>query len=241
MAGEVGFFELVSRTWSGGGCSTRACSGGGSSGGRPARDGRSGPATSPAGCTAATRGPPRTCSSGSRTWTRRWSGCASSVGRSRRWMSRATRTRSPGGAASSSAATTRGRRSGSTSRRRVPDATSEQPGDQPGRVRGPVGLHRAVVDRAADLGGDGGRDHLGGGGRELHAPAGPVPGQAVGDVEVLLEVVGQGEVEERAPGRGQLHAGGQAPLDHGEVAGGQVPVQPMDVGVDLQAVVGREG
>src|SRR5215207_8592344 len=116
--------------------------------------------------------------------------------------------------------------------------TSGEPGgSQPWPVigeGGAVGLHRAVGDRAADLGGDGVGDHLGAGGGELHAPAGVVLAQAVGDVEVLLEVVGQGEVEERPAGRGQLHAGAEAALDHGQVADGQVLVEAVDVGVDLE-------
>src|SRR4029450_8542636 len=92
----------------------------------------------------------------------------------------------------------------------------------------------------ADLAGDGVGDDLRGGGGELHAAPGVVPAEAVGDVEVLLEVVGQGEVQERPPGRGQLHAGGEAALDHGQVAGGQVPVEPVDVGVDLPAGCRRQ-
>src|SRR4029450_9561579 len=89
---------------------------------------------------------------------------------------------------------------------------------------------------AADLVGDGGGDHLRGGGGEVHAATGVVPVQAVGDVVVLLEVVGQGEVQERPPGRGQLHAGGEPALHHRQVAGGQVLVEPVDIRVDLQPV-----
>src|SRR6266508_462678 len=57
-------------------------------------------------------------------------------------------------------------------------------GDEAGGPGGTVGLHRPVVDRAADLG-------VGGG--VVHPPARPVAVQAVGDVEVLLEVVGEGK------------------------------------------------
>jgi hypothetical protein len=41
----------------------------------------------------------------------------------------------------------------------------------------------------------------------------------VADVEVLLEVVGQRHVDERAPVGGELHAGRQAALHDRHVAG----------------------
>jgi hypothetical protein len=53
-------------------------------------------------------------------------------------------------------------------------------------------------------------------------------------VVVLLEVVGQGEVEEGSSVGGQLHGGGQAALDDGQVAGGQVAVQVGDEGPQLE-------
>ena len=70
-------------------------------------------------------------------------------------------------------------------------------------------------------------------GRRRSAPGG-------GDVEVLLEVVAQREVEERPPVGGQLHRRGQPALDDREVAGGQVPVEVVDVGADLEAVAARQ-
>ena len=54
------------------------------------------------------------------------------------------------------------------------------------------------------------------------------------DVEVLLEVVAQREDQERALVGGQLHRGGQAALDDGEVAGGEVLVEVVHVGADLE-------
>ena len=56
-------------------------------------------------------------------------------------------------------------------------------------------------------------------------------------MEVLLEVVAEREVEERASVRRQLHRRGQAALDDGEVAGGQVPVELVYVGAHLEPVV----
>ena len=97
-----------------------------------------------------------------------------------------------------------------------------------------------AADRAAELGGEGGGDGIGVGGGVVHPPARPVAVQAVGNVEVLLEVVAQREVQERPPVRRQLHAGGQAALHDREVAGGQVPVELRDERADLQAVVGGE-
>src|SRR6185437_12264379 len=49
------------------------------------------------------------------------------------------------------------------------------------------------------------------------------------------------EVEERAPGGGQLHGGGQTALDDGEVADAQMLVEPVDVAAQLKAGVLGEG
>ena len=47
----------------------------------------------------------------------------------------------------------------------------------------------------------------------------PVPSvEAVGDVEVLLEMIPQREIKERRSGRSELHAGGQTTLHEGQVA-----------------------
>ena len=70
--------------------------------------------------------------------------------------------------------------------------------------------------------------------RRSRAPTGAVPIQPVPDVEVLLEVVPQRHVQERPPVRGQLHRRRQAALHDREVAGGQVPVEVVHVGVDLE-------
>ncbi len=64
--------------------------------------------------------------------------------------------------------------------------------------------------------------------------------EPVAHVEVLLEVVAEREVQERPPAGGQLHRGGQAALDDGEVAGGQVAVELVDVGPDFQPVMGGQ-
>src|SRR5215211_3317575 len=67
--------------------------------------------------------------------------------------------------------------------------SSDELGDEVGGAGGALGFHRPVVDRAADLGGDGCGDGVGVAGGVVHAPAGAVAVQVVGDVEVLLEVV----------------------------------------------------
>ena len=50
-------------------------------------------------------------------------------------------------------------------------------------------------------------------------------------------MVGQGEVEEGSPVGGELHGGGQAALDDGQVAGGQVAVQVGDEGPQLESLL----
>ena len=72
---------------------------------------------------------------------------------------------------------------------------------------------------------------------EVHAASGAVALESVADVEVLLEVVAEREVEERASVRRQLHRRRQAALDDGEIAGGEVPVELVHVGADLEPVV----
>ena len=69
--------------------------------------------------------------------------------------------------------------------------------------------------------------------------AGTVALQAVADVEVLLEVVAEREVEERAPVRGQLHRRRQAPLDDRQVAGGEHLHVVADVGDGLIGPLGQ--
>ncbi len=111
---------------------------------------------------------------------------------------------------------------------------------RPAARAAPSARDRQIVDRPADLRGDRGGDVRWLRGLEVHAPAGPVALQPVPDVEVLLEVVPQREVQERPPGRRQLHRRGQPALDDREVARGQVPVQLGHVRPDLQAVAGGQ-
>jgi hypothetical protein len=59
-------------------------------------------------------------------------------------------------------------------------------------------------------------------------------------VEVLLEVVAEWEVEEGPAVGGELHCRGEASLDDRQVAGGEVLVQVVDVGSDLEPVVCRQ-
>ena len=60
-------------------------------------------------------------------------------------------------------------------------------------------------------------------------------------MEVLLEVVAEREVEERPPVRRQFHRGGQSALDDGEVAGGEMPVELVDVRAYFEPVVCGQG
>src|SRR5262249_38721147 len=100
---------------------------------------------------------------------------------------------------------------------------------------GAVGLKVAVADGVAGQFGDVGGDEGGVGGGVVHVLAGAVTVEPVADVEVLLEVVPEREVEERALGGGQLHGGGQPALDDGEVADAQMLVEPVDVAAQLKA------
>src|SRR5947208_2908401 len=72
---------------------------------------------------------------------------------------------------------------------------------------------------------------------EVHRAAGSIAIESMADVEVLLEVVPQREIDERAPVRGQFHRGRKPSLDHGNLADGQMAVQLMDVGTDLETVL----
>src|SRR6185312_14747895 len=83
--------------------------------------------------------------------------------------------------------------------------------------------------------GDVGGDEVGVGGGVVHVLAGAVAVEPVTDVEVLLEMVPEREVEERAPGGSQLHGGGQPALDDGEVADAQMLVEPVDVAAQIKA------
>src|SRR5262249_49752419 len=108
-------------------------------------------------------------------------------------------------------------------------------GDEPGGAGRTVGLDVAVADGLSGQLGDACGDEIGVRGGVVHVLAGAVPVEPVTDVEVLLEVVPEREVEERAPGGSQLHGRGQAALDDGEVADGQVLVEPVDVTAQLEA------
>src|SRR5439155_12431516 len=99
---------------------------------------------------------------------------------------------------------------------------------------------RAVHDLLADLLADGSGDDVGGASGVVHAPSGAVAGESVGDVEALFEVVAEREVEEGPVAGGELHGGGEAALDDGQVADRQVAVQVVHIGADLDAAVCRQ-
>ena len=60
--------------------------------------------------------------------------------------------------------------------------------------------------------------------------------EAVGDVELLLEVLAEREVDEPASCRGELHRGCEAALDDGDVASGEMPVQVGEVPADFEPI-----
>jgi hypothetical protein len=55
----------------------------------------------------------------------------------------------------------------------------------------------------------------------------------MGNVEILLEVVPQGEVKKRCASRGQFHAGCQTALNKCQIASRQMPIEIRDEGMDL--------
>ncbi len=59
-------------------------------------------------------------------------------------------------------------------------------------------------------------------------------------MEALLEVVAQRRVQERPAVRRQLHGGRQAALHHGQVAGGEVAIELVDVRHDLEPIAVRQ-
>ena len=60
----------------------------------------------------------------------------------------------------------------------------------------------------------------------------------MGDVVVLLEVAAQREEQERPAGGGELHRRGEAAVADREVAGRELPVEPVHVAERLDAVAG---
>src|SRR5215211_1441368 len=121
-----------------------------------------------------------------------------------------------------------------------PATGSQQLPDQSGGPRRTVGLDWPIGHVRPELVADRRCNGFGRGGAEVHQPAGPVALEPVADVEVLLEVMPEREIEERTSVRGQLHAGREAALDDGEVAGGQVPVQVGHVAAYLEPFVLRQ-
>src|SRR5204863_6396012 len=118
------------------------------------------------------------------------------------------------------------RRPASPQSRRTPARRSvEQLGDALGGAARAVGLDWAIVDLAADVLDDRLGDRLRWRVLEVHSPSGPVALQAMVDVEVLLEVMLQGEIDERRAVRGQLHRRRQAALHHRQIAGRQMLVE----------------
>ena len=71
---------------------------------------------------------------------------------------------------------------------------------------------------------------------EIHFDPRAIAAQAVGDMEVLLEMVSQREIDERRAGGGKLHAGGEPALDQRQITGCKMPVKIGDKGPHLNAL-----
>src|SRR5438270_10446972 len=116
------------------------------------------------------------------------------------------------------------------------DNNSDEVGDAGRHPLDRSWVHRPVLHGPRQLVGHGGGDHLGRRRGVVHAPACAVALEAVGDVEVLLEVVAEREVEEGPVVGRELHRRGQPTLDDGQVAHRQVPVQGGHIGPHGHAV-----
>src|SRR5690606_2623812 len=94
-----------------------------------------------------------------------------------------------------------------------------------GGTSGPVAGYRPVGGGAPHVRDDRVGQRLGRRGREVDGYPRTVPLETMPDVNLLFEVVQEGDVEKGAAGRGELHRGGEPTLNDGEVAGGEVSVQ----------------
>src|SRR5207248_9795068 len=98
---------------------------------------------------------------------------------------------------------------------------------------------RSVIGLALKLFDDRPGDHFRRRAGEVHRPTGSIAIESVTDMEVLLKVMPQREIDEGPPVGGQLHGGREPTLDQGNVTDGQVPVELVDVGPDLETVLAR--
>ena len=115
-------------------------------------------------------------------------------------------------------------------------AGSEHLQHHPGGALGTVGGDRQVVHGLRQAGDELLGDVLGVGVGVRQRPSGAVPVQSVPHVHLLLEVVLERHVEERALRGGQLHRGAEAALHDGHVAGGVVQVEVGQEPAYLDAV-----
>ena len=81
-----------------------------------------------------------------------------------------------------------------------------------------VAVDSDIVDRAAEGLGDGLGDVMSRRSGVVHGDTGAIPGEAMADVVLLLEVVGEREVDEGPPPSRELHGGGEAALYDGHIA-----------------------
>lgn len=67
-----------------------------------------------------------------------------------------------------------------------------------------------------------------------------MPLQPVRDMELLLEMVTQGNVNEGSSAGDHFHGRGESTLDDGQIADREVPPQIVDIGQHLQSVFGGD-
>src|SRR6266545_1458484 len=109
----------------------------------------------------------------------------------------------------------------------------QQLSEQPSRPPCTGTFDRPVVHLPRDFLRDGSPQGFGLGDLVVeHATAGTIPRKPVADMVILLEMSAEGHVDERPPVRGELHASGQATLNYGQVAAGQLAMQVGDIATD---------
>src|SRR5579863_8365100 len=107
-------------------------------------------------------------------------------------------------------------------------------------LRCPVAFNIAVQHFSANFLGDRGCDDLGCRLLKIHTATSPVAFQPMSHVEVLLEMMSQGKIQERPLGCSQLHRSGQSALHHRHITNGEVSVQLVDIGAHFESLHFRQ-
>jgi hypothetical protein len=93
-------------------------------------------------------------------------------------------------------------------------------GEERGSARCPIAFDTDVVDRAAEGLCDGLGDVMSCRSGVVHRDAGAIAAEAVADVVLLLEMVGEREIDKRSAGGRELHGGDRMERSRGRCARG---------------------